>query len=297
VYVADTMNNRIQQFSSTGTFLREWGTKGTGDGEFNAPSGIAVDSSNNVYVADTMNNRIQQFSSTGVFITKFGEAGIEDGKFDSPSDVAVSSDGHVYVADSGNNRIQVFELVQTGTCEKDPKILNLSNSQGTYKDEITIIGTDFCDETGRVVFANSGTEVEVADIKTWIDTKIIITVPWGPKPGGNQVRVFTASDKGSNAIFFTFIKQPKPKLTSLLPKSGRIGSEIEISGKNFGEKNDKSQVLFDNVKGEVYQWNNESIIVKIPKIKVRKKGEIVSIKIKTSYGMSNTKKFKVLRGK
>ncbi len=63
VYVADTNNNRIQKFSSTGKFITMWGTLGTGNGQFSGPSGIAVDGSGNIYVADTNNNRIQKLQA------------------------------------------------------------------------------------------------------------------------------------------------------------------------------------------------------------------------------------------
>ena len=109
VYVADTNNNRIQKFNSTGGFLTKWGTSGSGNGQFTLPQGIATDSSDNVYVADTGNNRIQKFNSTGGFITAWGTAGTGDGQFTSPSGVAVDSSGNVYVADPGNNRIQKFD--------------------------------------------------------------------------------------------------------------------------------------------------------------------------------------------
>ena len=72
VYVADTNNNRIQKFDSSGTFITKWGSSGTGDGQFEYPTGIAVDSSGNVYVADTDNHRIQKFDSNGTFLTKWG---------------------------------------------------------------------------------------------------------------------------------------------------------------------------------------------------------------------------------
>src|SRR5215207_8792797 len=55
VYVADTVNNRIQIFSSNGTFIAEWGRYGTGNGSLSSPRGIALDQAGNVYVADTGN--------------------------------------------------------------------------------------------------------------------------------------------------------------------------------------------------------------------------------------------------
>ncbi len=42
VYVADTGNNRIQEFTHRGQFVREWGTAGSGDGQLNSPYGIKV---------------------------------------------------------------------------------------------------------------------------------------------------------------------------------------------------------------------------------------------------------------
>jgi uncharacterized protein YjiK len=64
VYVADYGNNRIQEFSSSGTFLAKWGSRGPGNGEFGFPSGVATDSSGNIYVAEWVNDRIQKFYKT-----------------------------------------------------------------------------------------------------------------------------------------------------------------------------------------------------------------------------------------
>jgi aldose sugar dehydrogenase len=110
VYVADTDNNRIQVFSSNGTFISKWGEYGGGNGTLRFPEGIAVDSSSgNVYVADTDNNRIQVFSSNGTFISKWGGSSIGKERLRFPEGIAVdSSSGNVYVADTANNRISAF---------------------------------------------------------------------------------------------------------------------------------------------------------------------------------------------
>ena len=63
VYVGDFgENNRIQKFDSNGNFITKWGTEGIGDGQFDEPTGIALDSSGNVYVVDRGNSRIQLFA-------------------------------------------------------------------------------------------------------------------------------------------------------------------------------------------------------------------------------------------
>jgi DNA-binding beta-propeller fold protein YncE len=109
VYVADTANNRIQVFSSNGTFISKFGEFGARNGTLRSPEGIAIDQGGNVYVADTANNRIQVFSSNGTFIERWGEYGLNEEGLRSPSGIAIdSSSGNVYVADTANNRISAI---------------------------------------------------------------------------------------------------------------------------------------------------------------------------------------------
>ena len=84
VYVADYYNNRVVKFAANGTYLTQWGSSGSGNGQFSFPSGIAVDSSNNVYVADYSNNRVEKFDSNGNYLTQWGSGGSGNGQFDDP---------------------------------------------------------------------------------------------------------------------------------------------------------------------------------------------------------------------
>src|SRR6267143_929659 len=93
----------------TGTFLFKFGSFGTGDGQFNKPVGVAVDSSNRIIVSDQFNSRIQVFDSAGNLVTKFGSFGTGDGQFNKPVGVAVDSSNRIIVADTFNDRIQVFD--------------------------------------------------------------------------------------------------------------------------------------------------------------------------------------------
>jgi tripartite motif-containing protein 71 len=66
VYVFDEDTKAIQVFDGTGTFKGQWGSSGSGNGQFNNPLGIATNESGTiVYVADTFNNRIQAFVGFG----------------------------------------------------------------------------------------------------------------------------------------------------------------------------------------------------------------------------------------
>ncbi|TAK33736.1 MAG: hypothetical protein EPO21_11990 [Chloroflexota bacterium] len=108
VYIADTSNNRVQKFSSTGAFLAAWGSPGSGEGQLNRPYGIAVDAAGNVYVADSGNNRIQKFSSAGTFLSTWGSYGSGVGQLSWPAEVALDAAGNVYVAEMYNHRVQKF---------------------------------------------------------------------------------------------------------------------------------------------------------------------------------------------
>ena len=80
-------------------FIGKWGSKGSGDGQFASPSGIAIDSSNDVFVLDTGNNRVQKFSNNGTFITKWGSVGEGEGQFVAPTAIAIDPVGNIYVTD------------------------------------------------------------------------------------------------------------------------------------------------------------------------------------------------------
>jgi DNA-binding beta-propeller fold protein YncE len=101
VYVADKGNNRIQELSRTGRFMRRWGANGgdgspgAGDGQFNLPYNIAIDGAGDLYVTDVLNHRVQKFSPTGRFLAKYGRnggaaaaPGAGPGEFDEPYGIA-----------------------------------------------------------------------------------------------------------------------------------------------------------------------------------------------------------------
>src|SRR5262249_48665430 len=64
-------NARIVKFTKDGKFIKAWGKKGSGPGEFTLPHSLAFDSKGRLFVADRENSRIQIFDQDGKFITEW----------------------------------------------------------------------------------------------------------------------------------------------------------------------------------------------------------------------------------
>jgi streptogramin lyase len=97
IFVADghggNSNARIVKFSKNGTFIKSWGKKGTGPGEFDTPHTIAMDSKGRIFVGDRSNNRIQIFDQDGKFLAEWKQ-------FGRPSGIFIDKHDNIYVADS-----------------------------------------------------------------------------------------------------------------------------------------------------------------------------------------------------
>jgi DNA-binding beta-propeller fold protein YncE len=127
VYVADQFGHSVQMFNYLGRFQGEFGSFGSGPGQFGAVGGLAVDPRGAVYLVDSSNDRVEKFSGEGRFLAQWGTPGAGLGQFDFGSGrgpdmppgggIAVSA-GHLYVADTANNRI-----VRSTLSGADPRVI------------------------------------------------------------------------------------------------------------------------------------------------------------------------------
>ena len=93
VFVTDGhVNSRVVKFTGDGTFVKAWGRKGTGPGEFDLPHTIAMDSRGRLFVGDRSNARIQIFDQEGQFLEAWSQFGM-------PSGIYIDKNDTIYVAD------------------------------------------------------------------------------------------------------------------------------------------------------------------------------------------------------
>ena len=95
---SDTANARVLKFDKTGKFLMEFGRKGTGPGEFDQPHALAMDSRGRLFVGDRSNNRIQIFDQSGKLLDTWYQFGRPSGIYIDSKDniyVADSESGSV----------------------------------------------------------------------------------------------------------------------------------------------------------------------------------------------------------
>ena len=119
VWIADRENNCVQEYSPTGTLIRQFGSKygapGSGNGQFSDPRGIAISPSGNVWVTDLGNKRVQEFNEKGEFIRAVTYAGglLGAGKMTEPYAVATGPEEILWVTDIGSHR--VYQFKENGT--------------------------------------------------------------------------------------------------------------------------------------------------------------------------------------
>lgn len=107
LFVADTLNHRVQVFYPCGGFVRAFGGFGAADRKLCAPEGVAADE-RFIYVADTGNDRVQVFDHEGRYVRSIGRHGSGRGEFNRPVDIACGEGGRLFVCDADNARVQWF---------------------------------------------------------------------------------------------------------------------------------------------------------------------------------------------
>jgi DNA-binding beta-propeller fold protein YncE len=144
-YVSDGyVNSRVVKFNQDGMHLLHWGSKGTGDGQFNLVHDVTLDSQERVYVADRTNQRIQIFDSSGKFLGKWTGIGAPWGI------TYVAKEDAIYMCDGFSNRVVKLSL--------DGEVLGVLGSYGRTPGNFDFVHNIAVDSSGSIY---------VVEIKNW----------------------------------------------------------------------------------------------------------------------------------
>lgn len=111
IYLSFMMQHKIAVYTGAGKVVREWGTRGAGDGEFNQPGGIVIRPDGTLFVADQCNHRIQRFAIGGTFLGKWGSHGAQPGQFGGPEPSGSRFAGPHFLSQDSRGRLYTTEGV------------------------------------------------------------------------------------------------------------------------------------------------------------------------------------------
>jgi hypothetical protein len=137
-----------------------------------------------------------------------------------------------------------------------PGITSLSPTTGAVTAAVSIVGTNFGTSQGSSTVTFNGTATTPT---SWSSFAIGVPVSSGATTGNVVVTVGGVASSGVN---FTVV--PAPSITSLSVTSGVVGTQVAITGTNFGAAQGTSTVNFNGTGGLPSSWNSTSIVVPVP---------------------------------
>jgi sugar lactone lactonase YvrE len=277
-YIID-QKDRIVEVNANGSFVRQFGSTGTGTGQMrNAMSiafstvGSACNSIANgggcLYVTDARNFRVDKWTTTGTWLGSFGSQGTGNGRMSKDArGIAVDSSGTVYVADVGGNRIIRFTLNSNDTYTA---ITSLGNGLPYYRNGqhdvfygargLTIDGNNLAvsDTWGdRMLIWNKDTGAYVGQIgggDTPCSTDLQSPGLAPPCDGHNEPRGIAIDAQGNTYVsdyWHQWIEKFSPTGTLLAHWGLGRGSDL-------GSLNLSSGLAVDNANGLLYIANREN---------------------------------------
>jgi len=210
------------------------GGRGAGKGEFDSPTGIAVDGNGNILVADTGNGRIEKFSPTGTFLSIIGTKGSGQGQLEQPNGIAIDRAGNIYVADAGNHRVQ--KLAPDGTLIAEWKGPDL----GFYGPRRIAVGPD-----DSIYVVDQG---HTRIVKFSPDGQVMAV--WGSKGTGDgqfDDPTSVAVDPTTNKVY---VADPRNKRIQVFDSNGRFLTKWVIP--EWGQPAGFEDLAIDSKAGRLY---------------------------------------------
>jgi streptogramin lyase len=180
-YITDGyVNSRVAKFDKNGDWVRSWGERGNGPGQFNLPHAIAIDGSDRIYVGDRSNRRIQVFDTDGKFLRMFTvdvpiPPGTKPVNGNTPTGeraaAAIGAPNSICITPGPNQVMFVGESTFPGRLFKvslEGKVLGVIGKSGRQLKQFSGVHQLACP---------SETEVYTAETSNWRVQKLILKMP------------------------------------------------------------------------------------------------------------------------
>jgi tripartite motif-containing protein 71 len=149
VFISDAYNLRVQKFDSHGRFLSQFGTAGSGDGQFDPPliGPIYIDKHDNIWVSSFP--RVQKFDSKGRFLASY----TGDGYLNGAAMGVIDQHGNIFIADLLNSRIVMLD--------SSGKFIKAWGTPGTGPGQLNMPVKMVLDEESRLYVADNTDRIQV----------------------------------------------------------------------------------------------------------------------------------------
>jgi sugar lactone lactonase YvrE len=183
VYVSDSGNARVEVFSASGKFIRQFGSYGSGKTQFLDPAGLVVDKGGNVYVVDDRLLSMRKFSPAGKVLWTVSGAQNSDPDLRGHYHLSmIDSHGRLLLTDDDNGRVLFLDA-------KGHK-LDAFGAKADFPGgacEVTSdsAGTLYVDGCGAQAFDGSGSRTEIFDasharVGEWVNSPLAVSPRFGP---------------------------------------------------------------------------------------------------------------------
>ena len=221
------------------------GGRGSDKGQFDAPTGMAIDGSQNILIADTNNSRIEKFSPTGVFLGIMGIKGTGYGQLGAPNGIAIDQASNIYIADASRHVVE--KLASDGSVIAEWK----GPAPGFYGPRRIAIGPD-----ESVYVVDQG---RTRIVKFSPDGQVLTT--WGSKGNGDgqfdDPTSVTVDDRNNKV----FVADPRNRRIQVFDSGGKFLTKWPVP--EWGRPYGFEDLVVDAKTGQLYasSANMDSVLV------------------------------------
>jgi streptogramin lyase len=175
VWVTDIANDHVQKYNSEGKYLSQFGSPGTGNGQFSEMTGIDTDAAGNVWVVDFQQgegSRIEKFSSEGTYLGQIANGQIPGWGYDT---LTIDAGGNLWVSELSTNYVKVFnpegqELTKFGGLEGAHPLDRPRSIAFDLKGDPQILGSYFVQKWTRAPIATTAPATNIKGTEATLGT-------------------------------------------------------------------------------------------------------------------------------